>query len=371
MIKKDLDFKVFHQAAERVIQGDFDLYNFKKDGVFSYKYSPVFPLMIYPLGYLSRNIAQIFWSALNTFLMLLAWFYLLKIIRPILYEKVNIKNFNTKKQKNVFWIANIVTLILLVQPIINNAIQGNINGILFFMIIASIYYSKMDKSFLSAFLGAIATSIKLTPAVVIFYYIYKKDWAAFLYFCFFMILFMIVIPVLFYGVHDSLALYANWKAVLADKNHFPFFKYTNQSPLVVFIHLGFSKSVASLLHYFVAAINFSVLIFAIKNKNEATTIFISLILMLILPPVVWLEYYIVLIPMVFYVSYCALSGAFGKTQWILSILLLIFTKLPVQAIIGKDLANWFAFYGMHFWGLLLLSLIYSINFFRSGAKKLS
>lgn len=351
-ITADLDFKVFHQASVRVKNGDYDLYNFKRDQIFSYKYSPVFPLLTYSLSNLSEKQARVVWATLNAIALCLAWYTFTHIFLFLSERKV------------INYSNQILTLWLLAHPLTNNATQGNINLILLAAMGVSLFFSYTNERIFAGIIAAIAFSIKLTPGVLFIYFFAYKKWRELWAAAVTSLLLLFVIPALVYGVCETVELYRSWQIVLADTSHFPFYKYTNQSPLVVMTHwqgLTEANVIAKIFHYAVNGFILYSLWFFYRKKNELLFLAMTFILLLTAAPVVWMEYHIALLLPFLIVNDWLVNKELTRASVFFWWIKLVVVHLAVKFIVGREASDLLAFYGRSFWGLLMTVGIFYIQ----------
>jgi len=351
----NLDFKVFHQAALRVVNNQYDFYNYQRDGIFTYKYSPIFPLMTAPLGLMSELNARKTWAIINVIALPLAWFSLSSIF--IILSGVS----------EISYAAHLITLLLLAQPITNNATQGNINSILLAIMSLALYFSFKEKKYYSSILAAIGFSIKLTPGVLFIYFLFYKKWKELLLTTVLSAMLLMVLPFIYFGFHQTIELYLGWKTVLSNTTHFPFYKYTNQSPLVVMTHwqgIDTVNLISKLFYYLINLIMGLSLFYFYKRKNKL--VFLSLIFMLLLTasPVVWMEYYLVLLFPYLVIHQWLVTHCLSVSSKILWYIKLLYVHLLVKLLIGNHYSDLIAQNGRSFIGLVLILLIYFIEDFR-------
>ena len=151
------------------LKGNFDFYNIVRDKVLTFKYGPIFPLIVFPLGYLSLGVAKVIWATLNAACLIIAWAYSEKLINL------------SRPEIKITDPARLLTLIMVLDIVSRNAMQGNINVMLFTLMIISVVWSLEAKSKRSAFLAAIAASIKITPGILLIFFWVSKKRKAFWY----------------------------------------------------------------------------------------------------------------------------------------------------------------------------------------------
>jgi hypothetical protein len=348
-VSTDLDFKVFHQAAQRAVNHQSDFYDFNRDKVFTYKYSPIFPFMIYPIGQMSDHSARKIWAVVNFLALPLAWFFLTQIFLIL------------TKTSEINYANHTLALLLLTQQFTNNATQGNINTILLALLAAGFYFSLTDKKLLSGILSAIGFSIKLTPGVIFIYFLAYKKWKELFIAAITAFILLLVLPVLIFGFQPTIDLYLGWKAVLSDTTHFPFFKYTNQSPLVVMTHIQNLPYVNDISKIFYWSVNLFMLYsfyYFFRRKNELVFIAFTFIFLLTAAPVVWMEYYLFLVLPYLIIHQKLLTKSLSKTSIVIWTIKLITVHLMVKFLIGNEYSDLAAQYGRSLWGLFMIVAIF-------------
>jgi hypothetical protein len=349
-----LDFIVFYEAAVRFVSGQYHFYPLSGThwSIFTYKYSPFFPILVFPLGLFTEHTSRIIWGISNSIFFILCWFYSVKLFHKF-FPKTQLSN-----------IAKLLSLFLILDPVFLNAMQANVNQMLYLFILMGLYYS--DKKTAPAFFLALATAVKLTPGIFIFYYVYKKNWSE--VFKFFLILFLllIVIPFIFYRT-QLLNLYLQWFGVLNDTKHFDFFKYTNQSPLAVFYRITNSMRASQILYFLTASVFISGFLYFWKKNADVFVLICCFLLHLVLSPICWIEYNLCLLWIYFIFNQAILSYHLSQaSKWIWALRLLLVHSC-VKTLIGNYSIVTLT-YGQHLIGLFLILFILFIEY--NAHKKL-
>ena len=205
------------------------------------------------------------------------------------------------------------------------------------MVVASLYLSLKNFAKTSAFLLALGAAIKLTPMAFILYYFFHRKWKELFYFYVFFSALFILIPALCFGWNDYFLMMKSWAFVLSDTLHFPFFKYTNQSPLVVFTHWMHATMItlpAKIFHYLMTGIAMLQIGFYFFKKNQVKFVISLFILMLTASPVVWMEYYLILM-----LTYMYLNFQFFKFQMEQIFVGTLFYSFDMDSTLG-EIFNW-------------------------------
>lgn len=361
-ISRDLDFQVFHKVATRIAQGDLNIYDFTQDGIFSYKYTPTAALLFFPLSLLPKFEMQKIWSFLNVFCTFLS-FYLSYLLAIHWLPQ------SQEKKKNYLILG--FTLLMLSPYYVNNAMQGNINSMIYFLIVGSLYFSVVRKmNVLPAILISIAIIIKIIPVTILCFFLFTKRYRVF--FLSLLLVFVgMTLPFLVWGKETTFILYSGWNKVIHDTSHFPFLKWTNQSPSVVFFKMSGSEA-AYKISPFIHFIALSAMgLWALIKKNEALLFVTATMSMLWLSPIVWLEYYLCLATLLFIITSEALSDKASKTWKIFFWLRFAFLYATGKFLIGKEAAEFLANNGIHYWGGVFLVLLIIFIPFANWKKQAS
>jgi hypothetical protein len=197
-----VDYEVYYKAAQRILNGE-NLYTFS-DGHYRYKYSPVaaiyfIPFSLIPL-YISKFVYWIFSSLVITSLHLIC----IKLLFP---------DTNKARQSQVNKIVIIAGLCLSVHYMFDIHL-GQVNFILFLLYSLTILLYIKKKEYLWPLM--IALSLFLKPFGLIFlpYMILKKKYKQ-IALLFGYVIILTLIPIIFYGLTDSLNQYNLWFYVLS------------------------------------------------------------------------------------------------------------------------------------------------------------
>ncbi|MCX6112221.1 MAG: glycosyltransferase family 87 protein [Proteobacteria bacterium] len=344
-MKVGTDYRVFYFAGKRILEGNFDLYNISRDGILTYKYSPLFAVLFVPLSLLGYKASLFFWCLINSTLFIIGWISCEKIL-----EKSDIK---------IKFSHRFLTLLFLLDVVSLNAQQANINAVVFGMVMSGVYlglYADRERiKYLGLFLIALISSIKLTPmALVVFYFAIREYKKCFILIAMFAAL--MILPFIYFGFSQYTELLKRWILILSDTAHFPFYKYTNQSPIAQFSRwFSGNTMVVKLIS---ACINTAILLlilYSSRVKNIITTLSLVIILMLTAAPVSWKEYQIILcLPLLFLNIKLINMELRGWALYFYAARILV-VNILVQAIIGERLGLLANYHGNFLIGLLLMT----------------
>jgi len=88
--------------------------------------------------------------------------------------------------------------------------HGNINLFVCFLVVGGIYAFARNKDILSGLLLGLATAVKVTPALLIVYFLYKRQWKVVLASAVGVVVFLVIIPVLAQGPTAAWGQFSHW-----------------------------------------------------------------------------------------------------------------------------------------------------------------
>jgi len=104
----------------------------------------------------------------------------------------------------------VALLVLVSRPILSDLEHGNINIVILFLSVAGLWSFHRGRDWLAGLAIALATAIKLTPALFIPYFAYKRQWRVVAASLVGLVLFLVVVPGLFLGFGRNFALLRSW-----------------------------------------------------------------------------------------------------------------------------------------------------------------
>ena len=168
-----VDFVAYYNAALAFKYG-LPIYEhmtrFFQEGVLNYKgpmpyvYSPSFVIFLSPLAYLSFKQAALFWNIFNHICFLFSIITLMKAIK-----------------RQYSWLEWIVVIFVCMNftPLFIDYLVGQCNIILFSLITLGLYFYRTNKDIYVGVALALATIIKVIPALLIGYMLWKRQYKAF------------------------------------------------------------------------------------------------------------------------------------------------------------------------------------------------
>lgn len=353
------DFKVFYNAGNRLLHGDFEIYKFSDRGM-PFKYAPFFAFLMIPIAVLPFGLAKIFWAFLNV----LAIFYLaFSLVRKIYPDR--------------FLLITLLAVIISLQTISHHFMDGQINLIILALILWSFELftsEKPMKNFWGAVLFAFATFVKLYPLLFLFIFAKKMEvkktfYIALAYFIF------LLMPFVLISFKKAAHMYWMWKSILADSgNHLDLARDENQSLYGGFSRLIHDFSLAKIFYLASSAITMALMFFGIdsqklKKIDELFLLDFSLvsITMLLISPLTWIHYYVFLIPLLLLILGGFLENFGGNSPerkklrnfYLLGLLIFSISSVPTRDLVGMRVRDFFLFYSNYVvQSILLLAWIF-------------
>jgi len=144
--------------------------------------------ILYPFHFIPNQLLGIFWYSLNLFSFFAASYFVLKLSSGVSISKDIYQN---------SWLIFLVFL-LLFSPIQNNFKNAQINAVILFLGILSLYFYSSKKPVMSSLCLSAAIAIKLLPLILIFFYLARKEWKLIIVTFIFSILFLFL-PIITLG----------------------------------------------------------------------------------------------------------------------------------------------------------------------------
>src|SRR3989304_5562131 len=154
-----LDFGVYYQAVEKIINGCNPYVSSVGEMVFIYP--PTALLFLLPLHFFPISIAEDLWTLTSFIAFNLSIYFLLKSVM---------------KKVKVLWFLIIYSFFVLSFPIKFSFGMGQINMFILFLLCLTFYFYTREKDKFSATFLSIAISLKLAPAILLFFFARKKKW---------------------------------------------------------------------------------------------------------------------------------------------------------------------------------------------------
>jgi hypothetical protein len=116
------------------------------------------------------------------------------------------------------WWAKVVAVDACLVPVIGDLKHGNVNLLILFLVMSALYAFSRGKDVPSGLLLALAIASKVTPALFVVYFAWKRAWRVLVGTAIGLVLFFLLVPAAFFAVEDGSASRGwerNWEALVA------------------------------------------------------------------------------------------------------------------------------------------------------------
>ena len=170
---------------------------------YNYPNPPIMALMLWPLSEL------VTWSPLAG---ALTWFYV-KVVLAIVCMLWVFRLVESPEQPFPVW-AKGLTVLLSIRPILGDLTHGNINIFVLFLVMASLMSFSRGRDLLAGVLLALAIASKVTPALFVGYFLWKRAWTVLAGCAVGLALFFFIVPALLLGWQHNLQALTSWFEVM-------------------------------------------------------------------------------------------------------------------------------------------------------------
>jgi hypothetical protein len=157
---------------------------------------PIMPITLYPLMKLPPVIGATVWFAIKVALTTVAILLCFRMAQE-------------RGEKMPAWVEGFI-IFLSARPILSDLHHGNINLLILFLIVATLYAWRNGYDVLAGILLALAIAYKVTPALFVPYFALKRSWRTLGATLAGLVLFFLVIPSLVLGVRFNAECLAMW-----------------------------------------------------------------------------------------------------------------------------------------------------------------
>ncbi|HKB03576.1 MAG TPA: glycosyltransferase family 87 protein [Gemmataceae bacterium] len=159
---------------------------------FNYPNPPVMAQILWPLSELAEA---------SPFAGALAWFYL-KVAMALVCMVWSFRLVEAPDRPFPAW-AKALAVVLSIRPIVGDLTHGNVNIFILFLVMASLYAFSRGRDLLSGLLLALAIACKVTPALFIIYFLWKRGWRVLIGCGIGLVLFFILVPSLVFAIQKG------------------------------------------------------------------------------------------------------------------------------------------------------------------------
>jgi alpha-1,2-mannosyltransferase len=160
--------------------GDADIY-----ARYAYPNPPIMALLLEPIANLPPVVGSLLWFYLRIGMAVGALLFFFRIIE-------------TKEAPFPTWAKNL-TILLSLRPVMGDLTHGNVNLFILFLVAAGLYAFHQRRDYLAGATIALAIACKVTPALFIPYFVWKRAWKTLAGITVGLVLFLFVLPAPFLG----------------------------------------------------------------------------------------------------------------------------------------------------------------------------
>jgi len=228
-----LTFFIISIVSLKHTSGDFDVYYYTSQqyiakapiyiahgGINEFKYSPLFVLLFFPLTLFTKNVSIYIWSIFNIF-----YFY------AIFYIFYKLNQFSFKSLKDLMIV--VLLFALTGRYIIADYKLGQVNMLLCFLMVLTMYFEINKKDFWAGTLLAFSLMIKFFPLLFVAYFLLRRRFKL-LGFTAIMIIVFLFLPSVYSGFSLNLKYLHDWFALLKSTPPVILYSFRNNSLLAYF-----------------------------------------------------------------------------------------------------------------------------------------
>ncbi len=168
--------------------------------LYQYPNPPIMALILWPLTELPPVVGALSWFYLKVGMTLLAFHWVFRLVeRPTFAFPP--------------W-AKVLTIALSLRPILSDLSHGNVNILILFLIVATLYAFHRGYDVLAGILLALAIACKLTPALLVGYFLWKGAWRTLFGTLLGLALFLVILPSSLLGFTYNWQLLTSWVQVM-------------------------------------------------------------------------------------------------------------------------------------------------------------
>lgn len=158
----------------------------------NYPNPPIMPMLLWPVSELitvSPLAGALTWFYLKVGMALVCFFWAFRLVE-------------TPDQPFPAW-AKALAVVLSIRPILGDLTHGNVNIFILFLVMASLYAFARGRDIASGLLLALAIACKVTPALFVVYFLWKRAWGVLLGCAIGLGLFFFLVPSLVFAVQGA------------------------------------------------------------------------------------------------------------------------------------------------------------------------
>ncbi|MCK9615211.1 MAG: DUF2029 domain-containing protein [Candidatus Omnitrophica bacterium] len=336
------DFRVYYNTAQRFLAKE-NIYSRPDESITPFKYSAVFALITSPLAVVSQKQASLIFFTIS---------FLLLILTCVLSKKMIVERNLSPGQNFIIYFFPVFFSSRFIFAVLDS---GQVNIMIFALIIAGLYLSQKERDISAAALIALSVMFKYTSIIFLPYFLIRRK----IKLSIFMILFMLFycfIPAAYVGINTNSQYLKNWLPFITETSldKGSWYDAKNQS-LYSFILRTFSADssfnpIAQLTFMQALAISAAIgmliyLLIIVKKKNNETKVIDYALLFLctaLFNPNAWLVNFVIFVFAYMVIIRHLLTVKFkDKITLIFMVLSFISSSWAAESVVGDNLQKFF------------------------------
>lgn len=171
-----------------------------------YPNPPILALLLLPFAKMPPMVCGLTWFYLKAALTLLSLYWVFRLVE-------------SPERPFPAW-AKVLTVLLSLRPIMGDLSHGNVNLFILFLVVAALYAYHQGKDVWAGLILALSIACKVTPALFIPYFLWKRSWKTLAGCAVGLGLFAWAVPASYFGPQRGTELLSSW----TDKMLMPFIK---------------------------------------------------------------------------------------------------------------------------------------------------
>jgi alpha-1,2-mannosyltransferase len=205
---KRTDFTVYMAAARSVLHGGADLYAVTNERGWHYTMPPVFAVLVAPLALLPPIAAVALWYAISMALLIATLRVLPRLVLP------------EGERASTRWAMIALPLLFCADPLLDTLTRSQLGVVMLAAATFALACHRAGRSFAAGLVVAFATLLKVYTGLLVFFFLFRKQWRALLGCAAGFVLFGLVVPTAAFGPRLALDHWRTW----TTKVVFPFAK---------------------------------------------------------------------------------------------------------------------------------------------------
>jgi len=169
---------------------------------FKYPNPPIMALLLERLVRLPPVVGSLAWFYLKVAMTLLAFYWVFHLIQGA-------------GPPFALW-AKMLIILLSLRPIMGDLYHNNVNIFILFLLIGSLFTFSRGRHATSGVILGLAIACKVTPALFIPYFLWKRAWRTLAGCAAGLVLFLVIVPGIFLGMDRNLGLLSSWEKQMIE-----------------------------------------------------------------------------------------------------------------------------------------------------------